>query len=205
MSRHDAGVVPVPKLTSRQGTLWITGTALALVGVVGYLTWTQPENRWTLAVIVPVLALLVAWAAGQRCWLDRSSGTVVWQRFWVSRRTQRLADVASVELRPNGQHLLLQLRDSDSGRRRYLTLLALTDYVQRSQEPELLEILAEDVAAHCPRGAVGDVPAQLRRQAAHLRAGGEAKSSPLASRVTGGMINVVKGGGAVGGGSGLLS
>jgi hypothetical protein len=198
-------VVPVPKLTSRQGKLWIAGTAVALVVVVGYLTWTQPENRWTLAVIIPVAALMTAWAAGQSCWLERSSGTVVWQRFWTLRRSQRLADVASVSLRPNGQHLLLQLRDDRSGRSRYVPLLALTDYVQRSQEPELLETLAESIETHCDRPVAGDTPAQLRRQAAHLRAGGDAPSSPLASRVTGGIINVVKGGGAVGGGSGLLS
>ena len=203
MSSPD--VVPVPRLTSRQGTFWVAGTVVASVAVVGYLTWTQPENRWTLAVVIPLLGLFVAWAAGQRCWLDRTEGAVVWQRFWVSRRAERLAGAASVELRPNGQHLLLQVRPGGSRRSRYVTLLALTDHVQRSQDPELLEALAEMIETHASRAAAGGTPAQLRKQAEHLRGGGAARTSPLASRVTGGMTNVVKGGGALGGGSGLLS
>jgi hypothetical protein len=74
-------------------------------------------------------------------------------------------------------------------------VVARTDYVEKSQPPALLRLLADTVEQHRAGGA-RPVAEALRKQADHLEAGGTVATSPLAGLITTGMLTAAKAGGA---------
>jgi hypothetical protein len=204
----DSERVPVPRLTSRGALVWALATLVALVVVMVVLAVVQPSYAVP-AVVVAVLAVLVAVVvATRRLWVEPGAGRFVVQRLGVLRRSADLAGARSVALvdnRAGGLNLTVTPR---SGRAVLVPVLLLSDQVQASQPAPLLRLLADQVETHGTGGAGrtgdADVPAALRAQAAHLEAGGAAVDSPLAARVTRGVLRAAQGGAAAGGGSSLL-
>jgi hypothetical protein len=190
-------LVRIPRLTSRSGKLWGVATVVAVILAMGYVAVAQPEYA-AAAAVMAVLAPLVAAAlvsGGQ--WIEPATGRITTTRIRVLKRSVDLAEARTVTLvnnRGGGLHLTVKPR---SGRAMLVPVLLLSDYVKRSQSPDLLRLLADQVEQRC-LGA-GKVPDQLRRQAEHLAKGGSAEDSPFASLVSHGVMTAAKGGGAAGG------
>lgn len=194
--------VAVPLLRTRGSTAWVVGTGVVAAAVVGTLWVTQPQNRWTAVVLVPLLLLFLLAVLGSGRWLDPEAGTLTWRRLGVRRVTVALRDVTSVDLVPGGGHVLLRVQDAR--RARSVPVLALTQYVHRSQPAALLSTLADTLERETPRRVVGDVAALLRAQARHVAEGGVPETSPLASHAGGQLAHAAAAGGAVGGGTSML-
>lgn len=62
----DRRRVNIPRLTSRSGTVWFFGSLLVGVAVMAYLAYTQPESRWTLWVLVPLMVVPIAVGMSRR-------------------------------------------------------------------------------------------------------------------------------------------
>jgi hypothetical protein len=75
----------------------------------------------------------------------------------------------------------------------------LTDYVERLQSPEILDLLADQIDTHVPSARPTAV--LLRRQADFIAAGGAAPDSPMAAMTSRGALNAAMAGG-IGGLSG---
>lgn len=96
----------------------------------------------------------------------------------------RSAQARGVDLVSNGGGgILLRASPPDRRRRAQVAVLALTLYVERSQDPDLLRLLADTLDRHGTNGGPA-VARQLRAQAAHSDAGGDPRTSPLAALVT---------------------
>jgi hypothetical protein len=184
------GRVPVRRLSSRNLMWWLAGTAVLVLGVLAWVAATQPQNRWAVAVLSVLLVVVVLAVTASRTWIEPGSGTVVRQLLGWRRQVQ-WASATTIALVPNRAGvLLLGIR-----RRRwtYLPVLALTDYVQRSQPPELLYLLADQIDRFAP--TAHPVALQLRGQADQLVAGVPAANSPLAPLVRRGVLRAAKAGG----------
>ena len=186
----------IPRLTSRSARLWGGATVVAVVVVLVGLVVLQPAYAVPALVVGVLLAAAVVFLVSGRQTFDPASGEVVSQRLWLRRSVglDRLRTVALVDNRAGGLNLTLT---PDSGRALLVPVLLLSDYVQRSQEPGLLRLLADQLEQRS--SASGKVPGRLRRQAEHLEHGGTAADSPLAGLVTTGIATAAKGGGAAGG------
>ena len=170
--------VEVPRLLSREASTWIAlGVAVVgIVGVVGYLA-LDSTTRVPAIIVGALLLLFLGVLVSRRTWLDTGRGTVVREAARVLRREVPWADAAAVQVRSNnvGQ-ALLQVK----GRRgsAYIPLVAVDTGGDRTQSPEFLELLADQVERWAPeRGAVVK---QLRSQAAHVTSGGSVRESPIA-------------------------
>lgn len=193
----STGPVRVPKLTSRSGLLWVAGTGLALLAAAGFVAATQPENRWAVAVVVPLLGLGLLTLLSIRTTIDPATGTVCRSVLWVRRRSTPLATASSVKL-VNNRAGTLALGVSGAGdRTTYLPVLTLTDYVERSQSPDFLRFLADQLGRWAPATTTG-VVTRLRGQADAVEAGAAPAETPLAPLITRGITGVAKGGGAGG-------
>lgn len=193
--------VPVPLLRTRASTAWVLGTAVVALAVVTALWVTQPQNRWTAAVLGPLFVVALVGVLGQRCWLNPASGVLTWQRFGLWRVTLPLEKATAVVLVGGGGAVLLRVWD---GRRsRHVPLLALTQHVRLSQSSALLTLIADCLEREVP-SLSRDVLGALRAQARHVAAGGRPETSPLAAQAGGTRSQIVAGGGALGGGSTLL-
>jgi hypothetical protein len=188
--------ISVPRLSSRSSRVWSLLTLVAVLVACAVVFATQPENRWAVLVFVPLAVLFVAFLLVRSTWVETATGTAV-QRTLLGSRRATLAGAGRVQLTTNrGGGLLLEVRGS--GRRAvYLPVLALTDYVRRSQPPAVLRALAGQVEAWAPQHK--RVVRQLVQQAEHLEAGGTAEDSPLAPLVSRSVTTAAKGGGAAGG------
>jgi hypothetical protein len=192
--RDDA--VRIPTLSTRSSRRWLVATAVVAIAVVGSVFVTQPENRIYVATLIPALTLFFVVLLWQSTWFDPVAGTVTKVRCRLWRRTVQLEPATSAALVPSGGGtLLLALRPRGARRRVFILVLALTDYVEKSQSPALLRSLADSLEQHRAGGAA-DVVVALRAQAEHLEAGGEARTSPLAPLVTHGAMTAAKAGGA---------
>ena len=184
--------VPIGRLTSRSGTAWLGGTVVAVLGLLGWVWVTRPGDRWAVAIAAVVLAGAALWITSRRTWLEPATGTVVRTALWALRRRYELGSARSVRL-VDTRAGVLSLAVTD-GRTAYLPVLAVTDYVRRSQPPALLRLLAEQIEARAP--AARRVATQLRRQAAFLDAGGPVEHSPLAALTSRTVTGAAKAGGA---------
>jgi hypothetical protein len=203
---HDSGDrLKIPAVTSKSAIVWCVGTLIVAMGVLAYLSVTQPENRWTLWVILPLVTLFVLFVATRRCWIETETGTVVWQRFWFSRTYLRLGEARTVEFVsvPNGS-LSLGLRAPGVRMRRHLPVIVRTVYVDKSQAPEVLTALADQIQHWVPGQVHGRVPKELRAQAKHIASGGGLRDSPLNRLTQRGLDRGIGAGGAAGGGAGLF-
>lgn len=188
-------LVRIPKLTSRSGWRWIVATVVALVVVGVYVGMTQPDNRIFVVTVLPAFLLFFTVLSWFSTWLDPVAGTAFRVRCRLWRTTVRLEPSTSVSLvSDRGGTLLLRARPAE-GRGLHVPVVARTDYVEKSQPPALLRQLADTVEQHRAGGA-RPVAEGLRKQAAHLEAGGTVATSPLAGLITTGMLTAAKAGGA---------
>ena len=170
--------VPVPKLLSRQTSMWaaLAAAVLAVVGVSGYYAL---DSATRVPAIVVGLILLGGFAVlvSRRTWLDTGRGSVVRETARVYRREVAWAEAKSVQVRSNNAgQALLQVQGS--GGSAYIPLVAVDVGGDRTQPAEFLELLADQVERWAPeRGAVVK---QLRSQAAHVASGGGVRESPIA-------------------------
>jgi len=194
--------VRIPRLTTRSALVWLGTTVLVTLAVVGYLAVTQPQNRWAAAVVLVLLALGVAFGLSDTRTVDVEGGAIESSRLWFLRRRVALGPTTNVRLVTNRAGGLLLAAQPQGGRAVLVPVLLLSDYVERSLPADLLRTLADVVVAHEAAGGAR-VAADLRAQADHVAAGGSARTSPLAARVTRGALNAGKIGGA-GGAAGHL-
>lgn len=188
------GLIRVPGFSSRSSRRWIVATAVGVVAVLVYLWVAQPENRVFMLLLIP-LALYFTVLVWQSTWFDPIAGSLVRIRCGVWRREVRLEPGTAVSLVPNGGGALLLKAKAARGPALYASVVARTDYVEKSQPPALLRLLADTVEQHRAGGA-RPVAEALRKQADHLEAGGTVATSPLAGLITTGMLTAAKAGGA---------
>ncbi|HEY0215421.1 MAG TPA: hypothetical protein VGC57_03400 [Cellulomonas sp.] len=193
-----SGAVRIPVLTSRSWIRWVGATGVAVVVALGWIAVTQPQHRLAVSVVTPGLVVAGVLAFWSSTWVDPGAGAFVRVRLGRFRRRVPLGPATSVSLVPSGAGtVLLAVRASGSRRGFFVTVLALTDYVERSLPPDLLRLLADTLESQNAGGS-RDALVALRAQADHLAAGGDARTSPLAGRVTYGALTAAKIGGAGG-------
>lgn len=195
--------VPIPKLATRSSWAWVWGTLLAILAVAGYVAATQPQNRWAVAVVTPLIVLFGVALVVSRTWLDTAEGVLVHQRLRMFTRRVPLEGGKVALVTNNGGTLLLDVRAAGGRPRMYVSVLGLTDYIEESLPAPLLETLADQLDTHRIAGGAS-VAKQLRKQAEFIANGGHPTKSPLAPQVSRKWLNAAKAGGAAGGGAGLL-
>lgn len=189
--------VRIPRLTSRSGLLWVGGTLVVLVGAMAYVAVTQPQFTAGAVAVALVAVLLAVAVSTRRQWLEPERGRLGVEWLGGLRRSVDLADARTVKLVDNrGGGLMLAVAPA-SGRTMQVPVLLLSDYVQASQEPAVLRLLADQIDTFSP--AAASVAGRLRRQADYGETGGPPAESPLAGLVSHTVIRAAKGGGAAGG------
>lgn len=165
----------------RSRSLWaaLWFVVLALPVIAAWVWITDPGNLpWTL-LLVP-FGYLALVGMTMRVELTTDPPALTWRSplaFW--RSIAPLDCRTAVQLRGAGSTVSLHARADGRRFGVAVDVLAATEYVQRSRDPEQLETLAEAVRSSGARGG-HEVARQLRAQAAHVRAGGDVASSPLA-------------------------
>ncbi|WP_454049477.1 hypothetical protein [Cellulomonas sp. Marseille-Q8402] len=160
---------------------WLLFAVIGAVAVSVHGAVTDPENRVFAVLALPLLALFMLVVTWRSTWVDPVAGTVTWVRWRCYRRSASLGPETSVDLVMTGVGtLLVRVRYPGSRRRLYVLVLSLTQYVERSREPELLRLLA-DTLERCGTGGGEVLVPVLRAQAEHVEAGGDVRSSPLAA------------------------
>ena len=198
----STGRVPVPSLTTRSAVMWMASTAVALLAIIVYLSITQPQNRWAVAIMLVGLLLATLFIVSESRWLDTSRGAIGRTRLWSRHRSVPLQPTSSVKLVSNGGGGVLLVTRPQKGRPLNIAVLMLSDYVERSLPADFLRLLADTIERGRPGGA-RSVVIELRAQADHVAGGGSATRSPLAMRASYGAVNAAKLGGA-GGAAGHL-
>jgi hypothetical protein len=173
--------VAVPRLLSRSVTTWLS-LAAAVVAVPAVVAWawvTQPDSRIPSVVVGVLLLGGLGILVSRRTWLDTRQGLVVHEVVFVFRRPTPWADAKVVKFTDNrvGQ-LMLEVRGAERRTSTYVPLVAVDMGGDRSQSPEFLGVLADQIESWSPQRAA--VVTKLRAQAEHLRSGGPVRESPLA-------------------------
>jgi hypothetical protein len=170
--------VPVPRLLSRSPSMWWS-MAVAVVGMVAVVGYFSLDGSTRVpAILVGVLLLgSLAVLLSRRTWLDTDNGRVVRETARVYRREVPWAEARTVRVRSNnGGQALLQVQGG--GGSAWIPLVAVDLGGDRTQPPQFLELLADEVERWASdRGAVVK---QLRAQAAHVASGGAVRESPIA-------------------------
>lgn len=173
-----ADQVPVPRLLSRSPSMWVSmGVAVVgLLAVVGY--YSLDDATRVPAIVVGVLLLgFLGVLLSRRTWVDTDNGGVVRETARVYRREVPWAEARTVQVRSNnGGQALLQVQGR--GGSAYIPLVAVDLGGDRTQQPQFLETLADEIERWAPERAA--VVKQLRAQAAHVAAGGAVRESPIA-------------------------
>jgi hypothetical protein len=173
--------------------LWIIGTAIMLVGIGVWGVITQPApGRWLGAAFVIGLLAFGTWVIVRGPgYLD---GTVLVQHGLLRTHRAELVSAVKVRLRPNwGGSAQLAVTDA-GGKRAFVPLLTITDYVTVAQPPEVLDHLAAALTSAKDSNAAA-VRKALRLQADHLRRGGSPKDSPLRPLTSQAMLRMAQAGG----------
>lgn len=181
----------IPRLTSPSGLRWLTGTTVLVAGMLTWLGTTESETRPALAVVASLLAIAGLAIASVKTSVEPASGLATRQTLWCIKRQVKM-DSATL-LNNRAGCLLLDVK---SGRSFYIPVLSLTDYVEKSQSPEILRLLAGMVELHAP--AQQRVVVQLLTQADFISGGGAPRHSPLAGLITNSAVTAAKLGGAAG-------
>jgi hypothetical protein len=161
--------------------MWLS-LAAAAVGAVAVVVWavaTQPLGNQVAAGLGGALLVgFVLYLMTRRTWIDPDHGLLVHEVAGVWRRSVRWADATELRVRSAGGQALLQVRGTGHRTSRYVPLVAVDMGGDRSQPPEFLNSLADQVERWAPhRGAVVRL---LRAQAEHVAAGGGVRESPIA-------------------------
>jgi hypothetical protein len=162
--------------------MWVSAI-VAAVSIPVLVVWallTQPVTNQVAAVVVgAVLLLFFALLVFRSTSLDTERGLVVRTICGVWSRRVAWAGAAVVRIRNNNAgQALLEVRVEGRRTSTYLPLVAVDLGGDRSQPPEFLGILADQIERWAPeRGAVVKL---LRAQADHMAAGGAVRESPVA-------------------------
>lgn len=159
--------------------LSVAAGALAVPAVVVWALFTQPVGNQAAAILIGALFVgFVVFVVTRRTWLDPDRGLVVREVAGVWRRSIGWADATELRVRRAGGQALLQVRGEGQRRSTYVPLVAVDVGGDRSQPPEFLTALADQVERWAPhRGAVVKL---LRAQAEHVATGGDVRESPVA-------------------------
>ena len=174
--------MPVPRLLSNSRSMWASAIvgAVSIPAVAVWALLTQPVmNQVAGLVLCTVLGIFLAVLIFRWTWLDTERGLVVRRICGVWSRSVAWADASQVRIRSNnlGQ-ALLEVRGAARRTSTYLPLVAIDLGGDRSQSPEFLSALADQIERWAPH-RVGVVK-QLRAQAHHVAAGGDVRESPVA-------------------------
>lgn len=173
-------VVRLERLTSRSWWFWVLATFGVVLLAMAWVAVTDPENRpWTL--VGPLGALFAAYAVKRMAqWLEvGESDTVLVQRRLLRTYRAGVRRARSISLRTNGGGAVQIVVEDDKGKA-FAPLLMKSMYVTASQPPQVLTPLLQAVEANRGRSSA-EVAERLRAQIAHLQAGGEVATSPLAA------------------------
>jgi hypothetical protein len=162
--------------------MWVSAIAgaVAIPAVVVWALITQPVTNQVAgivgsAVLVVFLGLLIF----RNTSLDTERGLVVRTICGVWDRPVAWASASRVRIRNNNAgQALLEVRGEGRRTSTYLPLVAVDLGGDRSQPPEFLRTLADQIERWAPERAA--VVKQLRAQADHVAAGGTVRESPVA-------------------------
>lgn len=173
--------VPVPRMLSTSASMWVScvATALAVPAVMVWGFLTQPvENQVAGTVLLVIAVGVIGGLIARRTWLDPVRGELVREVWGVWKRPVAWADAQIVRVRNNhGGQALLEVRGAGRRTSTYLPLVAVDLGGDRSQPPDFLRTLADQIEAWAPQ--FGAVVRVLRAQADHLETGGGVRDSPL--------------------------
>lgn len=154
-----------------------TGVGLVAVAVWGLLT-QPPAGQVAGTIAIALLILVLGTLVGRRTFLDTAGGAVVRDIWGVRRRTVPWADVDVLRIRANNAGLaLLEVRRRGERTSIYLPLVAADAGGDRSQPPDLLRVLADEIERWAPSREA--VVRALRGQAEHVEAGRPVRESPI--------------------------
>lgn len=162
--------------------MWVSGI-VALVSIPAVAVWgllTQPLVNQVAGVVGCAVVLIFLGVLILRwTWLDTDRGLVVRSICGVWSRPVAWAEASQVRIRSNNAgQALLEVRGAGRRTSTYLPLVAVDMGGDRSQSPEFLSALADEIERWAPQ-RVGVVK-QLRAQAEHMASGGAVRESPLA-------------------------
>lgn len=174
--------IPVPRMVGTSVSMWLSAGAAAL-SVPAVMVWsflTQPTHNFVVGTVLTVFAVaVVGGLIARRTWLDPVRGELVREVWGVWRRPVAWADAEVVRVRSNnGGQALLQVRGAGRRTSTYLPLVAVDLGGDRSQSPDFLRVLADQIETWAPQ--FGAVVRALRAQADHVASGGTVRESPLA-------------------------
>jgi hypothetical protein len=172
--------VEVPKLATRSSKTMVWATFAVVVVLAVVAAAVKPQNVAAAVGVVVVLGVLALVITGNKQVLDPAAGTVTFQRMFVFKPTLDLASLRAVGVVPNNGGTAMLKLVAGRGGTKHLALVAKTPYVEKSQDPQFLGVLADTLAQHAPAGVADKVVAALRAQAAHVGAGRPLAESPLA-------------------------
>lgn len=159
--------------------LSVAAAAVAVPAVVGWAMLTQPAGNQVVAGLIAVAFLgFVVFVVTRRTWLEPDRGLLVRESAGVWRRSAALADAPELRIRTSGGQALLQVRGQGRRTSSYAALVAVDMGGDRSQPPEVLRTLADQIERWAPHR--GTVVTLLRAQADHVAAGGSVRESPIA-------------------------
>jgi hypothetical protein len=174
--------IPVPRMLSSSRSMWVSAIAAA-VSIPAVVVWgllTQPMTNQIAGVVgSTVIVVFLALLIFRNTSLDTERGLVVRTICGVWDRPVAWAGASRVRIRNNNAgQALLEVRGEGRRSSTYLPLVAVDLGGDRSQPPEVLRMLADQIERWAPeRGAVVK---QLRAQADHVAAGGTVRESPVA-------------------------
>jgi hypothetical protein len=182
VGESTSGRIPVPRLLSREKTMWLSviATVVAFVVILVWAFATQPlVNQLSALVLLVVVVLLLGFLGGRRTWLDTGRGAVVRDVWGLAPRAESWADAEVLRVRSNNAGTAaLEVRGRGDRTSVYIGLVAVNVGGERSQRPEFLRALADQLERWAPdRGALAR---SLRAQADHIASGGAVRESPLA-------------------------
>ncbi|MBO0847477.1 MAG: hypothetical protein J2P22_18925 [Nocardioides sp.] len=170
--------IRVPRLLSRSRSVWLA-VGVAVVVAVAVVVWSLVTQPVAALVVVVVLVLVLGFTAARRTFLDTDDGAVVRDVWGLLPRSTPWAGADVVRIRSNnGGQAMLEVRGTGRRRAIYLPLVAVDLGGDRSQSPEFLRMLADQIERWAPERA--SVVRELRAQAEHLESGGAVGESPLA-------------------------
>ena len=160
--------------------MWLSLAAgfLAIPAAAAWAWVTQPESRVVTAVLAVLMIGALVLLVLRRSWLDTQHGLLVREVLFVLRRPAAWADAEVVRFTDNrvGQ-LMLEVRGAGRRTSTYVPLVAVDMGGDRSQSPQFLRLLADQIETWAPQR--GTVAKKLRAQADHAEAGGGVRDSPL--------------------------
>ncbi|WP_030483858.1 hypothetical protein [Nocardioides aequoreus] len=169
----------LPPLALADVRRWAVVVALGLLVLSAAAWWLTDAPVWVALVSLAPLVVLL-WVSARRVHLDPETGDLTAVRLGV-RRTTRLAEAEWVHLADVGAGCMALLVGPPRGATLRVGVLVVGRWAEDCRDPEVLHLLATALERHA---RTDDPLAQvLRLQAAHLQAGGDVASSPLAGIV----------------------